>query len=217
MTNRVEHLAEGVTLYLGDCREVLPTLGRFDACVTDPPYGIGIANNPVRQKHARSDWDDAPPDASVFEIIAACSDEQIIWGGNYFGMPASQGFLVWDKKQPENFSLAMCEMAWCSRQHPAKMWRQSVTAYEKHHPTQKPVPLMEWCLRFLPKASSIVDPFCGAGTTGIAAVRAGKSFVGIEKDPVHFATSCWRIADELSRPRMFSEPMQTLRAQEVLF
>lgn len=205
MTFRVEHLAEGVTVYCGDCREIVPSLARADAVVTDPPYGIGIANNPVRQKHARSDWDDAPPDASVFEMLAARSGEQIIWGGNYFGMPASQGFLIWDKKQPESFSLAMCEMAWCSRQHPAKIWRQSVLGYEKHHPTQKPVPLMEWCLGFLPKAQTILDPFMGSGTTGIAAIRCGKQFIGIEKDPAHFATAVWRLQDELARPRLFSD------------
>lgn len=212
---RVEHLAEGVTLMLGDCRDIVPTLGRVDAVVTDPPYGIGIANNPVRQKHARSDWDDAPPDATVFEMLAKCSSDQIIWGGNYFGMPASQGFLVWDKRQPETFSLAMCEMAWCSRQHPAKIWRQSVVGYEKHHPTQKPVPLMEWCLSFLPKADLILDPFMGSGTTGIAAVRCGRRFIGIEKDPVHFATAVWRIKDELDRPRLFADPAEA-PVQEVM-
>src|SRR5712664_2155636 len=101
--SRIERLSDSVTLYLGDCREILPSLGKVDAVVTDPPYGIGIADNPVRQRFARSDWDDAPPSGVVFDLIRAASREQIIWGGNYFGLPPSQGFLIWDKKQPHDF------------------------------------------------------------------------------------------------------------------
>jgi site-specific DNA-methyltransferase (adenine-specific) len=215
MSPRREVLAEGVELWLGDCREILPTLGRFDACVTDPPYGIGIAANPVRQKHAKSDWDNAPPDATTFDLIRTASEHQIIWGGNYFGMPASQGFLIWDKKQPENFSLAMCEMAWLSKQQPAKMWRQSVLSYEKDHPTQKPVPLMEWCIRLL-DAETIIDPFMGSGSTGVAAARVGKHFTGIEIEPKYFEIAVRRITDALSRPDLFIEQPKPAK-QEAMF
>lgn len=193
-------------LALGDCREVLPTLPKVDAVVTDPPYGIGIANNPVRQAHARSDWDDAAPDASTFDLICAASREQIIWGGNYFGLPAHQCFLVWDKKQPQDFSLAMCEMAWASRKLPAKLWRQSVLSYEKVHPTQKPVQLMEWCLDLLPDCGRVLDPFMGSGTTGVACVNLGRQFIGIEREPTYFDIACRRIEEAYRQPRLFTDP-----------
>jgi DNA modification methylase len=191
------------TLYCGDCREILPAI-KADACVTDPPYGIGIAANPVRQAHAKSDWDSAPPDQSVFDLIRAATREQIIWGGNYFGLPPSQGFLIWDKKQPQDFTLAMCEMAWISRQQPAKIWRQSVLSYEKHHPTQKPVPLMEWCLEFIPEARTILDPFMGSGTTGMACAKTQRRFIGIEVDPHYFDVACQRIEAAQREPDMFA-------------
>jgi site-specific DNA-methyltransferase (adenine-specific) len=214
--SRIETIAEGVTLYLGDCRLILPTLPKVDAVITDPPYGIGIASNPVRQKHEKADWDAAPPDRAVFDMIADASSEQIIWGGNYFGLPASQGFLIWDKKQPQNFSLAMCEMAWMSRQQPAKMWRQSVLAYEKFHPTQKPVPLMQWCIELL-GAKSVLDPFMGSGTTGVAAVRAGCRFTGIEIDPKYFDVACKRIAEATRQGDMFVSAPDTAPAEQIDF
>ena len=193
-------------LYLGDCREILPLLGKFDAVVTDPPYGIGIAANPVRQKHERKAWDGDVPDAPVFDLIKAHSKDQIIWGGNYFGLPASQCFLIWDKKQPEDFSLAMCEMAWCSRAQPAKMWRQSVLSYEKEHPTQKPVPLMGWCLEMLADVRTVLDPFMGAGSTGVAAVGSGRVFTGIEIDPDYFTIACRRVEEATKQGNLFEAP-----------
>lgn len=202
MTFRVEHIGD-CTLYLGDCLEVLPTLGKFDAVVTDPPYGIGIAANPVRQKHTKSDWDAAPPTDSLFDKVMEISDEQVIWGGNYFNLPPSQGFLIWDKKQPEDFTLAMCEMAWISRKQPAKIWRQSVLSYDKQHPTQKPEPLMEWCLSFMPGAKTILDPFMGSGTTGVACAKMGRKFTGIEIDPGYFDIACKRIRKAYAQPDLF--------------
>jgi site-specific DNA-methyltransferase (adenine-specific) len=200
---RIERINDAV-LYLGDCREILPTLGKVDAVVTDPPYGIGIAANPVRQKYAKKDWDSAPPEASVFDMMRAVSDHQVIWGGNYFELPPTQGFLIWDKKQPENFSLAMCEMAWMSKQQPAKMWRQSVLSYEKEHPTQKPVPLLEWCVRLL-DAKSILDPFMGSGTTGVACAKMGRKFIGVEIDEDFFEIACRRIEAAYKQPDLFHE------------
>jgi len=181
------------TLFHGDCREVIPTLGRVDAVITDPPYGIGIAANPVRQKHAKSDWDNEIPEQEVFNAIFAISEMQIIWGGNYFPLPPSQGFLIWDKMQPENFSLAMCEQAWISLQQPAKMFRKSVTSYAKEHPTQKPIELMKWCIRQAKTPKLILDPFMGSGTTGEAALDLGCLFIGIEKERCHFDTAVQRI------------------------
>lgn len=206
---RKEVLSDSVTLWLGDCRTILPSLGRVGAIVTDPPYGIGISSNPVRQAHAKSDWDNAVPVKETFDLLRSISDNQIIWGGNYFCLPAHQRFLIWDKGQPEDFSLAMCEMAWVSGGGPAKMWRQSVLGYVKEHPTQKPIQLMEWCLRYVPDAETICDPFMGSGTTGAACVNMGRSFIGIEREPKYFDIARRRISEALSRPRLpFEEPIQ---------
>lgn len=203
MAHRVETLAEGVTCILGDCREVLPTIGSFDLCLTDPPYGIGIAANPVRQMHAKKDWDSSAPEQSTFDAIRAVSSQQIIWGGNYFALPPSQCFLVWDKVQPEDFSLAMCEQAWASFKSPAKLYKRRVVGYSKEHPTQKPVELMEWCLNFV--GGSVLDPFMGSGTTGVAAAKRGRQFTGIEIDQGYFDTACRRIEAALKEPDFFVE------------
>ena len=172
----------GITIYHGDCREVLPTLPKFDLLLTDPPYGIGISANPVRQKHPKSDWDNKRPDDAVIDIATKAAEYAIIWGGNYFGLKPSRKFLVWDKKQPEDFSLAMVELAWCSWDGNAKLFASKVNgSYTKCHPTQKPEDLMRWCMKQVPKPfETILDPFMGSGTTLVAAKREGRKAVGIE-------------------------------------
>lgn len=196
----------GQRLILGDCAEVMPGLGRFDAVLTDPPYGIGIAANPVRQGFAKKTWDNQAPAGDVFRTLALISSEQIIWGGNYFDLPPSRGFLIWDKKQPQDFSLAMCEQAWWSRDANAKIFRLSVLSYAKQHPTQKPVALMAWCLDFMPRAKTILDPFMGSGTTLVACQRAGRHGVGIERDPEYFETACRRVDEAARQPDLFVAP-----------
>ena len=191
------------TLYFGDCAEILPTLGRFDAVVTDPPYGIGISKNPVRQKHEKMDWDSSTPTNDLMNIVLNSSNYAIIWGGNYFNLPPSQGFFIWDKLQPENFSLAMVEMAWTNIKTPAKMFRQSVTSYSKEHPTQKPVNLMEWCISYCKDTNTIIDPFMGSGTTGVACVNLKKQFVGIERETKYFDIACKRIEDAQRQQHLF--------------
>jgi ParB-like chromosome segregation protein Spo0J len=151
-----------------------------DALVTDPPYGIGIASNPVRQKHAKSDWDAKPVQPRIFVESVA---QSIVWGGNYFDLPPCKGFFVWDKKQPEDFTLAMCEMAWTNIDTPAKMFRLSVTSYEKQHPTQKPIELIAWCLSYT--TGKVLDPFLGSGTTLIAAEQLGRICYGMEISPAY--------------------------------
>ena len=192
------------TLYLGDCRDVLPTLSGIDAVITDPPYGIGIAANPVRQKHAKKDWDDSAATREHMDAMRAAAPVQIIWGGNYFDLPASQGFLVWDKVQPEGLTLSMCEYAWTNLQQPAKLFRRHVASYGKEHPTQKPVELMRWCIERAGMPDVVLDPFMGSGTTGVAAVELGKRFVGVELDPDYFALACRRIEDAQRQQRMFA-------------
>jgi site-specific DNA-methyltransferase (adenine-specific)/modification methylase len=193
-----------VRLICGDCRDVLPMLGKVDAVVTDPPYGIGIAANPVRQRHERKDWDNAKPSSDLIDQVIATGSWQIVWGGNYFGLPASKHFLVWDKVQPENFSLAMVEQAWTNMAKPAKLFRRHVVSYDKEHPTQKPQELMKWCILQLPdECETILDPFMGSGTTGVAAVKLGRRFIGIEIEPRYFDIACRRIEEATRQPDMF--------------
>jgi site-specific DNA-methyltransferase (adenine-specific) len=116
------------TLLNVDCMEFMASLPdkAFDLAIVDPPYGIGIASNPVRQMHTKKQWDNATPSEDYFKELKRVSEHQIIWGGNYFidYLGNTQGFLIWDKVQPHDFSLAMCEMAWTSIQKPAKIWRR---------------------------------------------------------------------------------------------
>lgn len=198
------------TLYLGDCMEVLPTLPKVDAVITDPPYGIGIASNPVRQMHEKLDWDAATPDESVLSAVIQAGAVAVVWGGNYFDLPPSQCFLVWDKVQPQDFSLAMCEQAWTNKKSPAKLYRQSVLSYRKEHPTQKPVELMKWCIEqaAVPPNGTILDAFMGSGTTGVAAVQMGRRFIGIEREPKYFDIACRRIEDAQRMSDMFAHEVR---------
>ena len=201
--SRIEVIGNA-TLYLGDCRDILPTLPKVDAVITDPPYGIGIAANPVRQKHERLDWDNAPPTPELIQACISAATVAVVWGGNYFGLPPAQCFLIWDKCQPEDFSLAMCEMAWTNIRKPAKSFRQSVTSYQKDHPTQKPVSLMEWCVKHAGDPSSVLDPFMGSGTTGVACANLGRAFIGIEREPRYFDIACRRIEDAQRQGRLIA-------------
>lgn len=170
----------------GDCLEVMKGMPdkSIDLILTDPPYGIKISSNPFRQKFARKDWDNFAPTKEYFDEMIRVSKNQIIWGGNYFSkfLPSSRCFYVWDKVQSEKFSSAMVEMAWCSKQSPAKMFRQRVTAFKKYHPTTKPENLMEWCLKFFPDAKTVLDPFAGSGTTGVACKNLNRDYILIEKE-----------------------------------
>ena len=202
------------TLYLGDCMDILPTLDKVDAVITDPPYGIGIAKNPVRQAHEKLNWDNAPPDKSLIDMCVNAGNVAIIWGGNYFDLPPTQCFYVWDKQQPLNFSLAMCEMAWTNKKAPAKIHRQSVLSYEKSHPTQKPVELMVFCIEQLKMPETILDPFMGSGTTGVAAVQVGRKFIGIEREPKYFDIACERISNAQKQQSLF-EPIAKPEQQQM--
>lgn len=207
--SRIEHLAEGVTLYLGDCRDILPTLGKVDAVVTDPPYGLGDKlriGGHAKWSLMSADgvkWDDAVSDALPDAL--ALADDAIVWGGNYYQLPPVRGWLIWDKIV-RKFSTGHVEMAWTTLDQPTRAFnyaRGELASEGKFHPTQKPLPLMRWCIGFLKDASTILDPFMGSGTTGVAAVQLGRQFIGIELDPGYFDIACRRISDALARPDMF--------------
>jgi DNA modification methylase len=222
---RKEVLAEGVELWLGDMIDILPTLGRFDACVTDPPYGIGMDGGNVGYKGfndlEKKGWDKAPPTDQAIEMIIACADNYVIWGGNYFGLPPARCYLVWDKGAGfKNRSYAESELALTNLDANARTFTHDPLAkgdYKgKQHPTQKPVEVMKWCLGFLPDAKRIVDPYCGSGSTGVAAVKIGKSFTGIEIDEGYFAIACKRIEAALRQPDFFVEPPKPIKQEAFL-
>jgi site-specific DNA-methyltransferase (adenine-specific) len=211
--SRIERIGEA-TLYLGDCLEILPTLGKVDAVVTDPPYGIGAGTGIGKVTKEGSDfrqcaqWDGSPPERGLFDLLLTVSSQQIIWGGNYFDLPPSKAFLIWDKLQPEQFSLAMAEQAWTNLDMPAKIFRWKSMSINggapKHHPTQKPVDLMGWCVE--KTTGAVCDPFMGSGTTGVACVKLGRRFIGIEMEPKYFDIACRRIEEAYKQPDMFVAP-----------
>lgn len=225
---RVEQLAEGVTLYLGDCRELLPTLGAFDAVITDPPYGInygklmkgkgdgngGLDDNRWKD-YGDFDWDKSRPDGDLIRQISSVAPDTIIWGGNYFAdlLPPTMRWLVWDKCQ--SFSLADFELAWTSQNAAGRTFRYSrpeALRDGRHHPTQKPIELMEWCIGFV-GGKSILDPFMGSGTTGVACVKLGRKFTGIEIHEPYFDIACKRISDALKQPDFFVERPKPLKQE----
>tara|TARA_R110002095_G_scaffold121115_1_gene105404 strand:- start:5387 stop:5995 length:609 start_codon:yes stop_codon:yes gene_type:complete len=177
----------------------------FDLAIVDPPYGIGISKNPVRQQHEKKEWDNAIPNAEYFTELKRVSKNQIIWGGNYFDLPPSQGFFIWDKKQPHDFSLAMCEIAWSSIQKPAKMWSLSVLKERgKIHPTQKPVELYEWLLDNNAKeGDKILDTHLGSGSIAVACHNRGFELTACELDKEYFEASIKRINQQIAQQRLF--------------
>lgn len=215
--SRVEHIGDAV-LYLGDCREILPTLGKVDAVVTDPPYGIGENDRKVASRgklaavrdYGAFDWDAEPISAETIATIKACSAYQIIFGGNYFeGLGPTSCWLVWDKQNGDN-DFADCELAWTNLPKAVRRiyWRWNGMIRKgddvREHPTQKPEGVMKWCIEHLPpNVHTVCDPFMGSGTTGVAAVKLGKSFIGIEREPSYFDIACRRIEAAYKQPDMF--------------
>lgn len=203
------------TLYLGDSREVLPALGGLFAVVTDPPYGIGFAAQPTRYQRANgiqpSNWDNEPVDDGLMAQVLACGEFVCIWGGNYYALPASRGWLAWIKEGNAP-SMADLELAWTSRDMNSRSFHKTVksASLEKDlqsaaHPSQKPVGLMRWSIGFAPEDRTILDPFMGSGTTGVAAVQMGRSFIGIEREPKYFDIACKRIEDAQRQGDFFVE------------
>jgi DNA modification methylase len=197
------------TLYHGDCLEILPTLPKVDAVVTDPPYGLGTkwiggkactkARWKLNDGGANMGWDTVAPDLSWIDVPA------IVWGGNYHNLPASSGWLIWDKLV-RKFTSGHCELAWTSIDQPVRAFNYShgeLASEGKLHPTQKPLPLMEWCLGFLPDAQTILDPFMGSGTTGVACMNLGRKFIGNVIERKYFDIACERIDAAQRQVRLF--------------
>ena len=226
MSVREEVLADGVRLICGESEEVLPTLNTVDLLLTDPAYGINAARTRNSQKNGWRDyaapgWDQERTSPDLIRAALAKAKHAIIWGGNYWSdiLPPTDKWLSWDKGQTD-FSLADFELAWCSFHGAARRltYARALAMQDgKEHPTQKPVALMRWCLEKAPKpCRSVLDPFLGSGTSGIAAVQHGCAFIGVEREPAYFDIACRRIEDALRRPDLFVE-RPAPATQEALF
>ena len=201
-------------LLLGDARDIVPGLHGIQAVLTDPPYGIGIAANPVRQRHEKKEWDASAPDVTVFDMLRKVSEQQIIWGGNYFNLPPSRCWLVWNKPE-RGFSLAEAELAWTNRDNVVRVCDAPRSESDREHPTQKPVKVMRFSIDKV-KGQTILDPFMGSGTTGVAAVKLGRRFIGIEIEPKYFDIACKRIQAALDAPDMFVEAPKPAKQEAML-
>ena len=208
------------TLYLGDCMDILPTLDKVDAVITDPPFGVGnfvqISGN-IRGEAVT--WNDSGPSSEFFQLLREKSMNRVIWGANYFNCFEGAGGLVWVKNQPmPNMSKAeMASVSWGNKVELINLtWTNYVNTKESNHPCERPVGLYKWCIDLVPNhPETILDPFMGSGTTGVAAVQMGRKFIGIEREPKYFDIACKRIEQAAAQGQMFApEPMK--QTQEVL-
>lgn len=217
MTFERVDLGPDVTLYRGDCLEILPTLeaGSIDAVMTDPPYGIDHPCNYAERKRAAlapcTDYPNVIGDNKPFDPLPFLKYPCCFWGGNYFAdkLPVSSGWLVWDKERPDDLDQSTCELAWTNFIKGVRrfryMWHGMIRdGNEKlYHPTQKPVALTRWVLslKWTP-AGTIFDPFMGSGGGGVACVQTGRRFIGIEIDPGYFQIAVKRIKQAQLQIRM---------------
>lgn len=201
-TMQPAYVSESVTLWLGDCLEIAPGLAGVDAVITDPPFGISFAAQPTTggrmRGQKRETWDDVAADPSW--ILGLQPKPLVIWGGNYFQLPLSRGWLCWFKPDAPP-SMGHFELAWTNQDENTRQicWSIAATNAERvGHPTQKPYRVMTWSMEQVgvPEGATVLDPYMGSGTTGIACLRTGRKFIGIEKDPSHFATALERIKRE---------------------
>jgi len=203
------------TLYLGDCMDILPTLDKVDAVITDPPYGINENHKKVASRqqlakpkdYGKFDWDKSPPSKYLIDAIRNKAQWSALFGGNYFELAPTSCWLVWDKLNTGDF--ADCELVWTNWPKAVRriQWRWNGMIRqgneERYHPTQKPLEVMKWVIDLCPKSDIILDPFMGSGTTGVAAIQMGRKFIGIEREPKYFEIACKRIEQATKQDDMF--------------
>lgn len=211
MSIRKEVTIGDCRLILGDCLEIIPQLEGIGAILTDPPFGLGDkmqggtwgANEKYKKMR---EWDRQAPN---LDFLLKLNVPSIIWGGNYFALPLSRCWLVWNKHR-RNMTMADGELAWCSWDGNLRICDiyEPNGTYTRYHPTQKHLGLIEWCIKQLPEYSgAIVDCYLGSGTTGVACAKMGRKFIGIEIDETYFDIACKRIVDAYRQPDMFTPPV----------
>jgi len=221
-------------LLQGDCLEIMPHLPKVDAVIADPPYGIsfshgeggdGIGGGKYVSKFngIKIAGDDEPFDPEPF---ASAAPIVVLWGGNHFAerLPSSSKWLIWDKRRGLTTNdFADCEIAWTNQKGPARlinhywngMMRDSERGIPRVHPTQKPIVVMEWCLKQFPNADSILDPFMGSGTTLVACAKLGRRGIGIELDPDYFDIACKRVEEAYRQPDLFLQQEKPAPAEQL--
>lgn len=212
--------AGGVTIYHGDCAELLPGLGAFDLLLTDPPYGIGAdavmhkqggkkfgRSVTTRTAYADTNWDASPPSRSLLDLCRSKATHQIIFGGNYFELPPSRCWLVWDKETGAN-RFADAELVWTNLDKAVRLkrylWAGMLQGRAGHarearlHPTQKPMEVIAWVMSHAPDGiTSVLDPFMGSGTTLRVAKDRGLAAVGIEREERYCEIAANRLRQEV--------------------
>lgn len=203
---------EYVTLYCGDCREIVPTLGKFDLLLTDPPYGVkmdkgfegfgGFGKPIARRRYEEDAWDQNRPDDELLKKLPELAVSSIIWGGNFFAdvLPRSTHWIFWDKGQTMP-TFGDGELAWTNfkRKSIVKVYMQynGLLGREKarFHPTQKPEKLMKWCIdKYTSQDQTILDPFAGSGTTGVAAKLLNRKCTLIEREEKYCEIAARRLS-----------------------
>jgi site-specific DNA-methyltransferase (adenine-specific) len=223
----MKNASNKITLLNIDCMEYMRGLPdkAFSLALVDPPYGINapkMAATPHQRQSgskrlnggggklkdralntASCEWDNAIPDDEYFTELRRVSENQIIWGGNYFPLPPTRCVIVWDKVQPwENFS--QVEMAWTSFDSPAQLFKFDNRTGDKVHPCQKPIQLYEWVMnKFVKAGQRILDTHLGSGSSAIAAHNLGFEFVGMELDATYYAAACKRFLEYKAQGSLF--------------
>lgn len=234
---RVERIGDA-TLYLGDCLEILPTIGPVDAVVTDPPYGINYRSNHNSSRRGKwAKWirhenmpgilgDDEPLDPRA---LLALEVPTVIFGGNYCAdrLPPSRCWIIWDKRGDiGKNNQADCEMAWTNLDKPSRifthLWsglirqgEENIVFSPKLHPHQKPVALMARIIKYTGAGPIILDPYMGSGSTLVASVRLGLKGIGIELEERYFDITCHRLCDAYAQPRLPLEEPEKAEPQEL--
>lgn len=205
----------GITIYHASCEDVMPTLGRFDLLLADPPYGIGESTKrantrgrmhgskaPLLKDYGENSWDEQVVPMATLNMARNLATWQIIWGGNYYELPPCIGPLIWDKENSGDF--ADGEMAWNNlgkalriKRH---LWNGMIRKgqEERFHPTQKPLDVMLWALSQAPDTvRTVIDPWMGSGTTLRACKDTGKECVGIDREERFCEISAMRLEQEV--------------------
>lgn len=197
----------GIQIYHGDCRDILPELEPVDLVLTDPQYGIadiwigGFSNKhgwgkAKKEVETRNSWDKEPPSPEALALVISKGKNVCIWGGNYFNLPVSRGWIVWVKPE-RNFSLSEAELAWTNKDMVIRVYDGHRSDTGREHPTQKPLGLMVFCIEKFQEANTILDPFMGSGTTLVAAKQLGRKAIGIEIEEKYCEIAARRLSQEM--------------------
>jgi site-specific DNA-methyltransferase (adenine-specific)/modification methylase len=228
------HIGALVTLYCGDALQIAPTLQPIDAVIADPPYGADFnfrkyrrSRHPLQAGIPAGRWaanvigDDQPFDPAPWLVYP----QVILWGANHYAsrLPESKAWLIWDKRDGSpSDNHADGELAWTNLPGNARiyhhLWRGMIRAGEanvgrrgKWHPAEKPIELMQWCVA--KTTGTVLDPYMGSGTTGVACLALGRRFIGIEIDPGHFATACQRLQAADAQGQLFAAAQPATQAR----